>query len=87
VDSGNIKSVSINVNEVKGDFVNGRDTFHTVSPRQLPKLYDLLNDKKVAMTFNDSNSSGWVSFLVQSDAIPSDYRILGLHAAPDAGRQ
>ena len=66
VDTGNIKSVNINVNEVKGDFVNGRDSFHTVVPTNYPKLYDLLNDKKVSMTFNDSNSSGWVSFLVQS---------------------
>jgi cell division protease FtsH len=66
VDAGNIKSVNINTNEVKGDFVNGRDSFHTVVPANYPKLYDLLNDKKVSMTFNDSNSNGWVSFLVQS---------------------
>jgi len=66
VDAGNIKSVNINANEVKGDFVNGRDSFHTVVPANYPKLYDLLNDKKVSMTFNDSNSNGWVSFLVQS---------------------
>ena len=66
VDAGNIKSVNINVNEVKGDFINGRDSFHTVVPTNYPKVYDLLSDKKVAMTFNDSNSTGWVSFLVQS---------------------
>ena len=66
VEAGNIKSVTINGNEVKGDYANGRDAFHTTVPANYPKLYDLLNDKKVQMTFSDSNSNGWVSILVQS---------------------
>jgi cell division protease FtsH len=66
VDAGNVKAVNINGSEVKGDFMNGRDAFHTIVPANYPKLFDLLTDKKVAMTFNDPSSSGWVSLLVQS---------------------
>ena len=66
VEAGNIKSVTINGNEVKGDYANGRDAFHTTVPANYPKLYDLLSDKKVQMTFSDSSSNGWVSILVQS---------------------
>jgi len=66
VEAGNVKDVNINGSEVKGDFMNGREAFHTVVPSNYPKLYDLLNDKKVAMTFNDPSSTGWVSLLVQS---------------------
>ncbi len=66
VEAGNIKSVTINGNEVKGDYANGRDAFHTTVPANYPKLYDLLNDKKVQMTFSDNSSNGWVSILVQS---------------------
>jgi cell division protease FtsH len=66
VEAGNVKSVNINGSEVKGDFMNGRDAFHTIVPNNYPKLFDLLTDKKVAMTFNDPSSSGWVSLLVQS---------------------
>ena len=65
VDAGNIKNVNINVNEVKGEFMNGRDAFHTVVPNNYPKLFDLLSEKKVAMTFMDPASVGWVSLIIQ----------------------
>ncbi len=65
VEQGNIKDVNINGNEVKGDFNNGKDAFHTIVPANYPKLFDLLSDKKVAMTFADPSSNGWVSMLVQ----------------------
>ena len=66
VEAGNVKAVNINGNEVKGDFMSGRDSFHTIVPSNYPKLFDELTEKKVAMTFNDPSSSGWVSLLVQS---------------------
>jgi cell division protease FtsH len=66
VESGNIKDVSINGNEIKGDFQNGKEVFHTIAPANYPKLFDLLNDKKVQMSFVDPASSGWISILVQS---------------------
>jgi cell division protease FtsH len=66
VDNGTIKSVNINGNEVKGDFSNGHDSFHTVVPSNYPKLYDMLSDKKVQMQFNENNSNSWVSILVNA---------------------
>ncbi|MDE3197665.1 MAG: ATP-dependent metallopeptidase FtsH/Yme1/Tma family protein, partial [Acidobacteriota bacterium] len=66
VDEGNIRDVTINGSEVKGEFVNQQRTFSTIVPSNYPKLYDLLQDKKVATTITDPSSSGWVSILVQS---------------------
>ncbi|HKD06277.1 MAG TPA: ATP-dependent zinc metalloprotease FtsH [Bryobacteraceae bacterium] len=66
VESGNIRDVTINGNEVKGEFMNGQNAFHTIVPSNYPKLFDLLNDKKVATTITDPSSSGWISILVQS---------------------
>jgi cell division protease FtsH len=66
VDNGTIKSVNINGNEVKGDFSNGHDSFHSVVPSNYPKLYDMLSDKKVQMQFNENNSNSWVSILVNA---------------------
>ncbi len=66
VEAGNIKSVSLNGSSVKGDFVSGGTAFHTEVPANYPKLYDMLSDKKVQMTFESSNSNGWVSILVNA---------------------
>ena len=66
VQNGNIKSVNINGNTVKGDFSTGHDSFHTVVPSNYPKLYDMLSDKKVQMQFNENNSNSWVSILVNA---------------------
>ncbi len=40
VEAGNVKDVTINGSDVKGDFMNGRDAFHTVVPANYPKLFD-----------------------------------------------
>ncbi len=66
VEAGNIKEVNIDGNEIKGDYQNGRDTFTTVAPSNYPKLFDLLQDKKVQMKFANPNAGGWVTMLVQS---------------------
>jgi cell division protease FtsH len=66
VDAGNISKVEINGGDVKGDFRNGQSSFHTVAPSNYPKLIDLLNDKKVAMTFSDNSGNSWVSILVNA---------------------
>jgi len=66
VEAGNIKSVSIAGSTVKGDFVTGSNSFHTEVPSNYPKLYDMLSDKKVQMTFESSNSNSWVSILVNA---------------------
>ena len=39
VDAGNVKDVTINGNDVKGDFRDGRETFHTVAPSQLSQTF------------------------------------------------
>ena len=66
IENGEIKSVTINNNTVKGDFSSGHDAFHTVVPTNYPKLIDMLNEKKVQMEFNDSNANSWVSILVNA---------------------
>ena len=66
VEQGNIREVTLNGNEVKGEFMNGQNAFHTIVPSNYPKLFDLLQDKKVATTIADPSSNGWISILVQS---------------------
>ncbi len=66
VEAGNIKSVNLNGSSVKGDFVSGGTSFHTEVPSNYPKLFDMLSEKKVQMTFEPTNSSGWVSILVNA---------------------
>jgi cell division protease FtsH len=66
VELGNVREVTINGNEVKGEFMNGQSSFHTIVPSNYPKLFDLLEDKKVQTTISDPSSSGWISILVQS---------------------
>ncbi|MDQ6707400.1 MAG: ATP-dependent metallopeptidase FtsH/Yme1/Tma family protein, partial [Acidobacteriota bacterium] len=63
VDDGNVKSVSITGNEVKGTFVN-ENTLHTMIPSNYPDIYKLLQDKKVGIEIKDTNSQPWVSALV-----------------------
>src|SRR5579862_9831934 len=66
VEAGNIKSVNLNGSSVKGDFVSGGTSFHTEVPSNYPKLFDMLSEKKDQMTFEPTNSSGWVSILVNA---------------------
>ncbi len=66
VEAGTIRSVTINGNEAKGEFANGREAYHTVVPANYPKLFDILNDKKVATKLEDANSGGWVGYIVQA---------------------
>ena len=66
VEAGNIKSVSINGTSVKGDFISGNNSFHTEVPSSYPKLYDMLSEKKVQMSFESSNPNSWLSILVNA---------------------
>jgi len=66
VDSGDVRKVDINGSDIKGEFMNGKDTFHTIAPANYPRLIDLLNDKKVQMTFSDNSGNSWVSILVNA---------------------
>ncbi|HVY91337.1 MAG TPA: ATP-dependent zinc metalloprotease FtsH, partial [Bryobacteraceae bacterium] len=69
VDAGEIKTANIDTTQVKGDFTNGRDSYHTVIPGAYPELYTKLREKNVTMTFSDSSASGWLSMLVNFSPI------------------
>jgi cell division protease FtsH len=69
VDAGNIRNATIDGTQVKGDYVNGRQTYHTTVPTTYPELYTKLKDKNVTMTINDSSASGWLSMLVNFSPI------------------
>jgi cell division protease FtsH len=69
VDAGNIKTANLDGTQVKGDYVNGRDTYHTVVPVGYPELYTKLHDRGITMTFTDSSASGWVSMLINFSPI------------------
>src|SRR5580692_4926000 len=69
VDAGNIRNATIDGTQVKGDYVNGSQQYHTVVPSTYPELYTKLKDKGVTMTINDSSASGWLSMLVNFSPI------------------
>jgi cell division protease FtsH len=65
VDDGNIKSVAIDGTSVKGEYLNKSNaSFHTLIPANYPDIYKRLEDKKVAVEMKESNSAGWVGWLV-----------------------
>ena len=66
VDDGNVKSVSITGNDVKGAFNNENATLHTMIPMNYPDIYKLLQDKKVGIEIKDTNSQPWISLLVNA---------------------
>jgi cell division protease FtsH len=69
VDAGNIKNATIDSSAVKGDYVNGRQTYHTNILTNWPEVYSKLKDKGVTMTVVDSSASGWLSMLVNFSPI------------------
>jgi len=69
VDAGEIKTANIDQSQVKGDYLNGRDLYHTVVPGTYPELYTKLKDRGVTMTISDSAASGWLSMLVNFSPI------------------
>jgi len=66
VEAGNIKQVTFRGTEVRGEFTNAPEAFHTQSPLNYPDLYKILQEKKVTMDFQESNSNGWISLLVNA---------------------
>ena len=66
VDEGNVKSVSITGNDVKGAFTSENATLHTMIPSNYPDIYKLLQDKKVGIEIKDTNSQPWISLLVNA---------------------
>ena len=69
VDAGNIKNATIDGTTVKGDYVNGQNTYTTTIVANYPELYTKLKDHGVTMIINDSSASGWLSMLVNFSPI------------------
>ena len=66
VNAGEVKEVTIADHDVHGVYQNPQLGFHTQVPANYPKLYDLLNDKKVNINIKDTSSGGWVSILLNA---------------------
>ena len=66
VSAGEVKEVTIADHDVHGVYQNPNLGFHTQVPANYPKLYDLLNDKKVNINIKDTSSGGWVSILLNA---------------------
>jgi cell division protease FtsH len=64
VDQGNVKEVTINLQEVHGKFQNDGATFHTTVPTNYPDMIKLLRDKGVNITVRDASSGSWPSWLL-----------------------
>jgi cell division protease FtsH len=70
VQDGKIIDADITGTDVTGTYSDGGASkqFHTVIPPNYPKIYDLLQDKKVKYTWKESTGSGWVGILF--NAVP-----------------
>ncbi len=69
VDAGEIKSANIDNPSVKGDYINGKDQYHTIVPATYSELYTKLKEHNVTMTINDSSANGWLTMLVNFSPI------------------
>ena len=63
VDQGNVKEVTINLQEVHGKLSDG-STFHTTVPTNYPDMIKQLRDKGVNITVRDASSGSWPSWLL-----------------------
>jgi cell division protease FtsH len=68
VEAGNVKSITISGNEVRGSFKADDTGLHTTVPSNYPDLYKTLRDKNVNIDIKEATSSNWVSILI--NAIP-----------------
>jgi cell division protease FtsH len=64
VDQGNVKEVTVNLQEVYGKLQNDGATFHTTVPTNYPEMIKKLSDKGVNITVRDASSGSWPSWLL-----------------------
>jgi cell division protease FtsH len=62
VNQGNVQDVTINGQEVRGKYRDGK-SFHTSVPVNFPDMYKTLQDKGVQVTVRDISGGGWPSWL------------------------
>jgi cell division protease FtsH len=63
VNQGNVGEVTINGQEVRGRYRDGKIQFHTTVPANYPDMYKTLQDKGVSVNIRDVSSGGWPSWL------------------------
>ena len=63
VNQGNVGEVTINGQEVRGKYRDGKIQFHTTVPANYPDMYKTLQDKGVSVNIRDVSSGGWPSWL------------------------
>jgi cell division protease FtsH len=66
VKSGEVKDVTIADHDAHGLYQNPNLGYHTQIPTNYPALIDLLNEKKVNITYKDTSSGNWVSILLNA---------------------
>ena len=65
VQEGTIKEITITGSDVAGTESNG-NKFKAKIPPNYPDAYKIFQEKNVSVTYDDANSSTWVSFLFQA---------------------
>jgi cell division protease FtsH len=65
IDAGKIKDVTVEGAQVHGDYVSGKETFHTIVPPNYTDMYKSLRDKGVDIKVKDTSGSGWSNWLIQ----------------------
>ena len=59
VDQGNVKEVTVNLQEVHGKLQSDGSTFHTTVFTNYPEMIKTLRDKGVNITVRDASSGSW----------------------------
>ena len=65
VDQGKIKDVTVDGQNVRGNYSNEKASFHTIVPPSYTDMYKSLRDKGVNVTVRDVSGGGWPSWLFQ----------------------
>jgi cell division protease FtsH len=70
VAKGNVKDVTIEGTQARGDYQNGQGgKFHLVVPAANPEMLKALKDANVKVTFRDSQGANWTMLLFQFSPI------------------
>jgi cell division protease FtsH len=65
VNQGTIADVTIDGQQVRGHYKDGKTSFHTVAPVTYPDMNKALLDKGVNVTVRDNSGAGWPTWLLQ----------------------
>ena len=68
VEAGKVKDIQVTGNEVRGHYKDNNAVLRTVVPANYPEIYDLLKAQGVDVDIEATNTSNWVSLLI--NAVP-----------------